>query len=242
MERETINQILDLRFAKKTYEEIAATVGYTTRTVGRVLGRHRADLALMHSQWLELTNEKLQNDLRSQATHRATTLHQLREELSTRKFTDIPIDKLMRMIEQGERAMRETENQLAKIIQRGNQSTDAYVMEVDEPSFMRSLSSPVNQRAVNGLPGSAVVRAPAPTNPSIHPAPASAPESKPSPEVETREPEDYRPEDWTPEEEADLQRILAEEEEIELARQLKSTSPNISKSSAMGGNTQKKAA
>jgi hypothetical protein len=57
MKRETINQILDLRFANKTYEEIAATVGYTPRTVGRVLGKHRADLALMHSQWLELNNE-----------------------------------------------------------------------------------------------------------------------------------------------------------------------------------------
>src|SRR4051812_32281973 len=141
MKRETINQILDLRFAKKTYEEIAAIVGYTPRTVGRVLSSHRADLALMHSQWLELTNEKFHNDLRTQATHRATILYQLREELSTRKFSDVPIDKLMRMIEQGERAMRETENYFARIVQRGNQCTDSFIMEIDEPGFMESLTS-----------------------------------------------------------------------------------------------------
>jgi hypothetical protein len=219
MERENINQILDLRFAKKTYEEIAATVGYTTRTIGRVLSSHRADLALMHSQWLELTNEKFHNDLRNQATHRATILHQLREELSTRKFTDIPVDKLMRMIEQGERAMRETENYFARIVQRGNQCTDGYLMEIDEPSFMESLTSFPITPALSPLPKP--TRAPAPTPaPTVLPAPATG--SAPATAAEPHQPEplDRIPEDWTPEEEALYQQMLKEEAE-DLAQQAK---------------------
>ncbi|MDB6054281.1 MAG: hypothetical protein JWN25_1804 [Verrucomicrobiales bacterium] len=222
MQRETINQILELRFANKTYEEIAATVGYTPRTVGRVLGKHRADLALMHSQWLELNNEKLQNDIRSQSTHRATVLHQLREELSTRKFSDIPTDKLMRMIEQGERAEHETENRLTKIIHGGNKSIDDYLPEVDEPSFIRSLPSQFN------TPIPAPVPVPALT---VVQTASPAPGIDPEPKTEQMEPEDYTPEDWTAEEEAIYQQEMLEEEK-RIAQQLKPypevTNPNPS--------------
>ncbi|MDB6053812.1 MAG: hypothetical protein JWN25_1335 [Verrucomicrobiales bacterium] len=237
MQRETINQILELRFANKTYEEIAATIGYTPRTVGRVLGKHRADLALMHSQLLELNNEKLQNDLRSQATHRATVLHQLREELSTRKFSDIPTDKLMRMIEQGERAEREAENQLTKIIQRGNQSIDGYIPEVGEPSSIRSLPSRINTPSLP-TPNPAPVPVPAPV------VQAAAPdlENYPAPKAERMGPEDYIPEDWTAEEEAIYQLEMLQEEK-RIAQQLKTLdhpeNPNPSSNEAT---PQKKAA
>jgi hypothetical protein len=229
MERQTINQILDLRFANKTYEEIATTVGYTARTVGRVLGKHRADLALMHSQWLELSNEKLQNDFRAQATHRATILHELRGELSSRKFSEIPVDKLMRMIEQGERAMRETENQLTKMIQRGNQSIDGHLMEVDEPSFMRSLTSPETNRFFStppaATPVTVPVAAPSPA-PTLLPAPSTTPKQSNTTElidgVDVFEPVDHIPADWTPEEEALYQQMVKEEAE-DLAQQAKIT-------------------
>ncbi|MDB6053302.1 MAG: hypothetical protein JWN25_825 [Verrucomicrobiales bacterium] len=221
MQRETINQILELRFANKTYEEISATVGYTPRTVGRVLGKHRADLALMHSQWLELNNEKLQNDIRSQSTHRATILHQLREELSTRKFSDIPTDKLMRMIEQGERAERETENRLTKIIHCGNQSIDDYVAEIDEPSSSRALPSMNHKPSLTTLPKPIPLPVPAPAHTAVQaatPTPQNEPESK----AERMEPEDYIPEDWTAEEEAIYQQDLLEDEK-RLAQELKTT-------------------
>ncbi|MDB6056130.1 MAG: hypothetical protein JWN25_3653 [Verrucomicrobiales bacterium] len=216
MKRETINQILELRFANKTYEEIAATVGYTPRTIGRVLGKHRADLALMHSQWLEVNNEKLQNDLRSQATHRATILHQLREELSTRKFSDIPTDKLMRMIEQGERAERETENRLTKIIHRGNQSIDDYIPEIDEPATSRAaLPNPSLTTLPKPIPSP--VPAPAPTvAQSAAPVPVKAAELEP----EQNKPEATIPEGRSPEERAKYQKKLLEDVK-ELAQQLK---------------------
>ncbi|MDB6055121.1 MAG: hypothetical protein JWN25_2644 [Verrucomicrobiales bacterium] len=232
MQRETINQILDLRFANKTYEEIAATVGYAPRTVGRVLGKHRADLALRHSQWLELNNEKLQNDLRSQSTHRATVLHQLPEELSTRKFSDIPTDKLMRMIEQGERAERETENRLTKLIHRGNQSIDDYVPEVDEPSSIPSLPSRSNTPS---LPKPIPTPVPVPAL-TVLQAASPAPEQDPAANAERIEPEDYIPEDWTAEEEAIYQQVVLEEEK-RLAQRPKNPNP-----CSTGATPQKKAA
>ena len=218
MQRETINQILELRFANKTYEEIAATVGYTPRTVGRVLGQHRADLALMHSQWLEVNNEKLQNDLRSQSTHRATVLRELRQELSTRKFSNIPTDKLIRLIEQGERAQRETENQLTKTIQRGNKSIDGYIPEIDEPTSIHSFPlANHNDSLINfpkPIPATVPKRAPSEVQS------AAAPQNPTESNTERMESEEYIPEDWTAEEEAIYQQDLLDEEK-RLTEQLK---------------------
>jgi hypothetical protein len=127
----------------------------------------------------------------------------------------------MRMIEQGERAEREAENQLTKIINRGNHSVDGYIPEVDEPSFIRSLPSKINTPSLP-KPIPAPVPVPALT---VVQAAAPALENYPAPKAERIEPEDYIPEDWTAEEEAIYQQVTLEEEK-RIAQQLKNPNPS----------------
>ncbi|MDB6129338.1 MAG: hypothetical protein JWM04_445, partial [Verrucomicrobiales bacterium] len=141
----------------------------------------------------------------------------------------------------GERAERETENRLTKLIHGGNQSVDDYIPEIDEPSSSRALPSMNPNPSLTTLPKQIPSPVPAPAStvaPSAAPAPVKAAVSVP----EQNDPEVTIPKSWSVEERAKYQKKLLDEVK-ELAQQLKTIAqlrnPNPS---STGATPQKKAA
>jgi hypothetical protein len=98
MKIELVDKILKLRSQGRTQHQIAHITGFCTRTVIRVLQKYSHEFAAHEADVVELTFEKSGIGHKDRAFYEAAFHARVEDELNRRPLSDIPTDKLVKIV------------------------------------------------------------------------------------------------------------------------------------------------